>query len=129
MHEVELATRVLKTLHQISAGRGARVLEVNLRVGEINEPRSLGLWLKKLGGDEFNSTGFNIVRVPIMINGKYGYSGEAKSLDTHLPEPGLGIACPKCGRHGASLTSGTELEIVNVKLEKGVKKRRMRKSR
>ena len=49
MHEVELATRVLKALHQISAGRGARVLEVNLRVGEINEPRSLGLWLKKLG--------------------------------------------------------------------------------
>lgn len=129
MHEVELATRVLKALHQISADRGARILEVNLRVGEINEPSSLKLWLKKLGGDEFNSTRFNVVRVPIMIKCKCGYSGEAKSLDTHLPEPGLGIACPKCGRHGAALTSGTELEIVNVKLEKGVQKRRMRKSR
>ncbi len=129
MHEVELATRVLKALHQISADRGARILEVNLRVGEINEPSSLRLWLKKLGGDEFNSTRFNVVRVPIMIKCKCGYSGEAKSLDTHLPEPGLGIACPKCGGHGASLTSGTELEIVNLKLEKGVQKRRMRKSR
>lgn len=129
MHEVELATRVLKALHQISAERGARVLEVNLRVGGINEPSSLGLWLKKLGGDEFNSTRFNIARVPIMIKCKCGYSGEAKSLDTHLPEPELGIACPKCGRHEASLTSGTELEIINLKLEKGGKERRMRESR
>jgi len=129
VHEVELATRVLKALHQISAERGARVLEVNLRVGEINEPSSLRLWLKKLGGDEFNSTRFNIARVPIMIKCKCGYSGEAKSLDTHLPEPELGIACPKCGRHEASLTSGTELEIINLKLEKGGKERRMRESR
>lgn len=121
MHEAELATRVLKALHQISADRGARVLEVNLRVGEINEPRSLRLWLKKLGGDEFNSTRFNIVRVPIMIKCKCGYSGKAKSLDTHLPEPSLGIACPKCGRYETSLTSGTELEIVNMKLERGDK--------
>lgn len=129
MHEVELATRVLKALHQISAERGARVLEVNLRVGGINEPSSLGLWLKKLGGDEFNSTRFNIARVPIMIKCKCGYSGEAKSLDTHLPEPELGIACPKCGGYGAFLTSGTELEIINLKLEKGGKERRMRESR
>lgn len=129
MHEVELATRVLKALHQISADQRARVLEVNLRAGEIDEPSSLRPWLKKLGGDEFNSTRFNIVRVPIMIKCKCGYSGEAKSLDIHLPEPELGIACPKCGGHGVSLTSGTELEIVNVKLEKGVQKRRMRKSR
>ncbi|KUO40655.1 MAG: hypothetical protein AVW06_02180 [Hadesarchaea archaeon DG-33-1] len=129
MHEVELATRVLKALHQISADRGARVLEVNLRVGEINEPSSLRLWLKKLGGGEFNSTRFNIARVPILIKCKCGYSGEAKSLDTHMPEPELGIACPKCGGYGTLLTSGTELEIVNVKLEKGVQKRQMRKSR
>jgi len=129
VHEVELATRVLKALHQISAERGARVLEVNLRVGGINEPSSLGLWLKKLGGDEFNSTRFNIARVPIMIKCKCGYSGEAKSLDTHLPEPELGIACPKCGGYGAFLTSGTELEIINLKLEKGGKERRMRESR
>jgi len=129
VHEVELATRVLKALHQISAERGARVLEVNLRVGGINEPSSLRLWLKKLGGDEFNSTRFKIARVPIMIKCKCGYSGDAKSLDTHLPEPELGIACPKCGGYGAFLTSGTELEIINLKMGKGGKERRMRKSR
>ncbi len=130
MHDVELATRVLNALHQISADQGARVLEVNLRVGEINEPSSLRLWLKKLGGDEFNSTRFNIVKVPIMIKCKCGYSGDAKSLDTHLPEPELGIACPKCGGHELSITSGQELEIVDVKLEKGkVQKRQTKKSR
>lgn len=130
MHEVELATRVLNALHQISTDRGARVLEVNLRVGEVNEPSSLMLWLEKLGGDEFNSTRFNIAKVPITIKCKCGYSGEAKSLETHLPEPELGISCPKCGGHELSITSGQELEIVNVKLEnKGVRKRQTKRSR
>ena len=130
MHEVELATRVLNALHQISTDRGARVLEVKLRVGEVNEPSSLMLWLEKLGGDEFNSTRFNIAKVPITIKCKCGYSGEAKSLETHLPEPELGISCPKCGGHELSITSGQELEIVNVKLEnKGVRKRQTKRSR
>ncbi len=130
VHEVELATRVLNALHQISTDRGARVLEVNLRVGEVNEPSSLMLWLEKLGGDEFNSTRFNIAKVPITIKCKCGYSGEAKSLETHLPEPELGISCPKCGGHELSITSGQELEIVNVKLEnKGVRKRQTKRSR
>jgi len=128
VHEVELANRVLNALHQISAERGARVLEVNLRVGEVNEPSSLRLWLEKLGGDEFNSTRFNIAKVPITIKCKCGYSGEAKSLDTHLPEPELGISCPKCGGHELSITSGQELEIINVKLEnKGVRKRQTKR--
>lgn len=128
MHEAELATRVLNALHQISADRGARILEANLCIGEINEPSSLKLWLKTLGGDEFNSTRFNIARVPITIKCKCGYSGEAKSLDTHLPEPELGISCPKCGGHELSITSGQELEIINVKLEnKGVRKRQTKR--
>ena len=110
VHEVELVTRVLNTLHQISADREARVLEVNLRVGETNESSSLRLWLKKLGGDEFNSTRFNIAKVPITIKCKYGYSGDAKSLDTHLPEPEFGIACPKCDGHELFITSGQELD-------------------
>jgi len=128
VHEVELATRVLNALHQISADRGARILEVNLRIGEINEPSSLKLWLKTLRGDEFNSTRFNIARVPITIKCKCGYSGEAKSLDTHLPEPELGISCPKCGGHELSITSGQEVDIINVKLEnKGVRKRQTKR--
>ena len=128
MHEAELATRVLNALRQISADRGARILEVNLRIGEINEPSSLKLWLKTLGGDEFNSTRFNIAKVPITVKCKCGYSGEAKSLDTHLPEPELGISCPKCGGHELSITSGQELEVINVKLEnKGVQKRQTKR--
>lgn len=119
VHEVELATRVLNAIRKITAEHRARALEVNLRVGEINEPDSLQLWLKKLGGDEFKSTKFNITQVPITIKCECGYSGSARALDTHLPEPALGITCPKCGGHGISLTSGQEFEIVDVKLERG----------
>jgi Zn finger protein HypA/HybF involved in hydrogenase expression len=118
VHEVELAKRVLNAVRQIAAEHGARVLEVNLRVGEINEPNSLQLWLNKLGGDEFNLTKFNISRVPITIKCRCGYVGNASSIDTHIPEPELGIPCPKCGGHEISLTTGQELEIVDVKLEK-----------
>ncbi len=118
VHEIELAKRVLKAVRQIATENGARVLEVNLRVGEINEPDSLQLWLNKLGGDELNLTKFNISRVPITIKCGCGYSGEASSIDIHIPEPELGIPCPKCGGHEISLTSGQELEIVDVKLEK-----------
>jgi len=122
MHEVELATRVLNTLRQVAAERKSRVLETNIKVGEINEPGSLHLWLKKLGGNDFRFTKFKITKVPITINcAKCGYSGSAKSIDTHLPDPKLGVACPKCSGHELSITTGQELEIVDVKLE-GVKR-------
>lgn len=130
VHEVELATRVLSAVRKIEAEHGARALEVNLRVGEINEPGYLRLWLKKLGGNEFNSTKFNISQVPITIKCGCGYEGSARSIDTHLPEPELGIACPKCGGHELKMTSGQELEIVDVKLKKReVQKRQTKKSR
>ena len=116
MHEVELANRVLDALRRLAVEKRARVLEVNLRAGELNEPRALKLWLKKLGGEEFGSTKFNIASVPLTISCKCGYSGGAKSVNPHLPEPELGIACPKCGGHEISITTGRELEFVGVKL-------------
>lgn len=118
MHEVELATRILNTLRQIVAEHKSRVLEVNLKIGEINEPESMHLWLRKLGQDEFRSTKFNISKIPITIkcNG-CGYSGTAKSINTHLLDPKLGVTCPRCGNHDLFMTSGQELEIVDVKLQ------------
>lgn len=122
MHEVELATRILGALRQISSEHKSRVLEVNLKIGEINEPSSLKFWLKKLGDKEFKSTKFKISIIPITIKCKNcEYKGTAKSIDTHLPDPKLGIACPKCGVHKLSITSGQELEIVNVKLAEALK--------
>ena len=97
----------------------AEVLEVNLRIGELNEPRALHLWLKKLGRDEFKSAKFNIAKVPLSIKCRCGYSGKADlPADTHLPEPEIEVVCPKCGGLDISLTSGRELEIVDVKLQK-----------
>jgi Zn finger protein HypA/HybF involved in hydrogenase expression len=128
MHEVELATRVLETLRRVVAERKSRVLEADLKVGEINEPGSLYLWLRKLGGKDFRSTRFKITKIPITINcSECGYSGSARSTDTHLPDPRLGLVCPKCGGHELSITTGQELEIVKVKLEGG--KRQKKKSR
>jgi Zn finger protein HypA/HybF involved in hydrogenase expression len=119
MHEVVLANRVLNALRKISAKHDAEVLEVNLRIGEMNEPRALRLWLKKLGRDEFKSTKFNISKVPLQIKCSCGYSGKADlPADPHLPEPEIEVVCPKCGGQDISLTSGRELEIVDVKLKK-----------
>jgi len=119
MHEIMLANRILSALRTITAEHDAEVLEVNLRIGELNEPRALHLWLKKLGRGEFKSAKFKIARVPLSVKCKCGYSGEADlPADTHLPEPEIGVVCPKCGGHNVSLTSGRELEIVDVKLQK-----------
>ena len=119
MHEVVLANRILNALRTITAKHDAKVLEVNLRIGELNEPRALRLWLKRLGRDEFKSAKFKIARVPLSIKCKCGYSGEADlPADTHLPEPEIEVVCPRCGGHDISLTSGRELEIVDVKLQK-----------
>ena len=117
MHEVELASRILDMLRKVAAEKEAKVLEVNLRVGELNEPSALKLWLKKLSGDEFGSTKFNITQIPLAISCTCGFSGSAKAVDPHLPEPELGITCPRCGGRDISLTSGRELELVEVKLE------------
>ena len=118
MHEVEMATRILNALKKISAERKARVLEVNLRVGTINEPQGVKLWLKKLGEKEFKNTKFNITSVPIEISCSCGYKGKINStFNTHSPEPELEIACPRCRKHEIKLNSGRELEIVDVKME------------
>jgi len=119
MHEVVLANRILNALRTITVKHDAEVLEVNLRIGELNEPRALHLWLKKLGRDEFKSAKFNIAKVPLSIKCRCGYSGKADlPADTHLPEPEIEVVCPKCGGLDISLTSGRELEIVDVKLQK-----------
>ena len=118
LHEVEMANRILTALRKISAENRAKVVEVNLRVGEINEPAGVKLWLRKLGGDEFKNTKFNVASTPIEISCKCGYTGKIGSLpNTHSPEPELEIACPKCGRRGVTLNSGRELEIIDVKLQ------------
>ncbi len=118
MHEVELANRILNALRQISEERKSNVLEANLKIGEINEPSNLKFWLKKLGGKDFKSTKFKISKIPISISCKNcGYSGTAKSIDVHLPDPKLGISCPKCHEQDLSITSGQELEIVSLKLD------------
>ena len=118
LHEVEMATRILNALKKISAEHKAKVLEVNLRVGMINEPKGVKLWLKKLGEKDFKDTKFNITSVPIEISCSCGYKGKIKStFNTHSPEPELEIACPRCGKHEIKLNSGRELEIVDVKLE------------
>ena len=119
MHEVELANRVLEALRHISADREAKVLRVNLRIGELNEPGALRLWLKKLGGAEFKATKFDIEPVPLAINCKCGYSGGVNcAVNTHSPAPELEITCPKCGGHELALSSGRELEIIDVELQK-----------
>jgi len=124
LHEVELANRVLSALRSIAIENKADIIEVNLQVGELNEPRALRFWLDKLGGDEFKSIKFRIVQVPLMIKCGCGYFGMANlPTGVHLPEPELEIACPKCGGHRVHLTSGRELEIIDVKLQKEVQKR------
>jgi Zn finger protein HypA/HybF involved in hydrogenase expression len=118
LHEVEMATRILNALKKISAEHNARVLDVNLRVGMINEPQGVKLWLKKLGEKEFKNTKFNITSVPIEISCPCGYKGKINStFNTHSPEPELEIACPRCRKHEIKLNSGRELEIVDVKLQ------------
>jgi Zn finger protein HypA/HybF involved in hydrogenase expression len=54
-----------------------------------------------------------------MISCECGYSGEIHSkVDAHSPAPELEITCPSCGGLGPKITSGRELEIVDVKLQK-----------
>ena len=70
-----------------------------------------------LGGKEFKSTKFKFHIVPITVKcNNCGFSGGAKSIDTHLPDPKLAIACPRCGLHDLSITTGQELEIEDVKV-------------
>jgi Zn finger protein HypA/HybF involved in hydrogenase expression len=118
MHEVELANRVLNALREISAEKKSRILEVTLKVGEMNEPNSLKFWLKKLSG-EFRSTKFKIQSLPLTVKcNNCGHTSRAKTIDAHLLDPLLAISCPKCGMRDMSITSGQELEIVSVKIGK-----------
>ena len=120
MHEVMMAERILEALKGISEQHKAKVLKANIRVGEVNEPKGVLLWLKKLGGEQFKSTEFNITPISLEVSCECGYSGKVGSVaHYHSPDPELEVACPTCGGHNLELISGRELEIVDVELEDG----------
>ncbi len=122
MHEVMLAERILEALKEISKQQKAKVLKANIKIGEVNEPKGVLMWLKKLGGEEFKSTKFNITHVPLEVSCQCGFSGKVGSVaHYHASEPELEIACPTCGGHEIELITGRELEIVDVELEKAKK--------
>lgn len=119
MHEVALANQVLAALRRLAAENKAVVLRANLRVGELNEPSRLRYWLNTLGGDEFKGVKFKISPVALTISCRCGYSGKIRTkVDAHSPAPELEIKCPECGGQGIEITSGRELEIVDVELGK-----------
>ncbi len=120
LHDVMMAERILKTLRELSKQHKAKVVSANIRVGDMNEPKGVKMWLEKLGGNEFKDTKFKIMPVPLEVTCECGYSGGVGTVaHFHSPNPELEIACPACGGHGLELTSGKELEIVNVELEGG----------
>ena len=122
MHEVMLAERILEALKEISKQQKAKVLKANIKIGEVNEPKGVQMWLKKLGGEQFKSTKFNITPIPLEVSCNCGFSGKVSSMAHYLsPEPELEIACPTCGGHEIELITGRELEIVDVELEKAKK--------
>ena len=120
MHELSLVTSIVETVTETLAAlpdspRGARVLEVRLRVGALASviPESLEFcW--GIVSEETPLEGSRLVVnvLPVVVH------CEPCELDSEL-EGVQSFRCPRCGEQCAEIRQGRELEIDSIEIDDG----------
>lgn len=114
MHEATIAAGILDIVRQhVPAVDGRRVRAVRVRVGDIAGvvPDSLGFCFGAIvAGTDYSSAFLEIDRVP--ARGACGDCGHVAEIDSLPP-----FTCPSCGSPFIIVTSGDDLDVVDVELD------------
>jgi hydrogenase nickel incorporation protein HypA/HybF len=113
MHELTLAESIVSTVNKaIENRKGARVLTVRVKIGELSEivPDALQFGFESLILETpLAGAKLEIEKVPIV--GKCVNCGHQFTVEEFL------FICPQCFSSNISMIQGDEMEIVNLELE------------
>ncbi len=111
MHELSIATSVVRTVAEVSGGRA--VLAVRLRVGVLSgvAPQALGFaWDLAVAGTTLVGSRLDVDLAPVRVECR------ACGERSDLPEP-LPMRCPRCAAREVDVVGGQELEVVSAEVD------------
>jgi len=120
MHELSIVTSIVETVTETLAAlpessRGARVLEVRLRVGALASviPESLEFcWGIVSEGTPLEGSKLVVNMLPVVVHCvPCGQDVELEGVQS--------FRCPKCGEPCSDMRQGRELEIDSIEIEDG----------
>ena len=120
MHELSLVTSIVETVTETLAAlpdssRGARVLEVRLRVGALASviPESLEFcWGIVSEGTPLEGSQLVVNVLPVVVHcAPCGIDSELEGVQS--------FRCPRCGEPCAEIRQGRELEIDSIEIDDG----------
>jgi hydrogenase nickel incorporation protein HypA/HybF len=120
MHELSIVTSIVETVTETLAAlpdssRGARVLEVRLRVGALASviPESLEFcWGIVSEGTPLEGSKLVVNLLPVVVHcGPCGQDAELEGVQS--------FRCPRCGEPCSDMRQGRELEIDSIEIEDG----------
>src|ERR1035437_2756482 len=120
MHELSIVTSIVETVTETLAAlpdssRGARVLEVRLRVGALASviPESLEFcWGIVSEGPPLEGSKLVVNLLPVVVHcGPCGKDAELEGVQS--------FRCPRCGEPCSDMRQGRELEIDSIEIEDG----------
>jgi hydrogenase nickel incorporation protein HypA/HybF len=123
MHELSIVTSIVETVTETLAAlpdssRGARVLEVRLRVGALASviPESLEFcWGIVSDGTQLEGSRLVVNMLPVVVHcDSCGQDAELEGVQS--------FRCPKCGEPCSDMRQGRELEIDSIEIEDGEEK-------
>jgi hydrogenase nickel incorporation protein HypA/HybF len=123
MHELSIVTSIVETVTETLAAlpdtsRGARVLEVRLRVGALASviPESLEFcWGIASEGTPLEGSKLVVNVLPVVIHCvPCGQDAELEGVQS--------FRCPRCGEPCSDMRQGRELEIDSIEIEDGEEK-------
>jgi hydrogenase nickel incorporation protein HypA/HybF len=123
MHELSIVSSIVETVTETLAAlpdtsRGARVLEVRLRVGALASviPESLEFcWGIVSEGTPLEGSKLVVNLLPVVIHCvPCGQDAELEGVQS--------FRCPRCGEPCSDMRQGRELEIDSIEIEDGEEK-------
>ena len=123
MHELSIVSSIVETVTETLAAlpdtsRGARVLEVRLRVGALASviPESLEFcWGIASEGTPLEGSKLVVNLLPVVIHCvPCGQDAELEGVQS--------FRCPRCGEPCSDMRQGRELEIDSIEIEDGEEK-------
>ncbi|MGD0680466.1 MAG: hydrogenase maturation nickel metallochaperone HypA [Terracidiphilus sp.] len=123
MHELSIVTSIVETVTETLAAlpdssRGARVLEVRLRVGALASviPESLEFcWGIAIEGTPMEGSRLVVNMLPVVVHcDSCGQDAELEGVQS--------FRCPRCGEPCSDMRQGRELEIDSIEIEDGEEK-------
>ena len=123
MHELSIVTSIVETVTETltalpDSQKGARVLEVRLRVGALASviPESLEFcWGIAIEGTPMEGSRLVVNMLPVVVHcDSCGQDAELEGVQS--------FRCPRCGEPCSDMRQGRELEIDSIEIEDGEEK-------